>query len=41
MHKISCTIITKNEADRIARTLTSVRGIADEVVVIDSDRSHM
>ncbi len=33
---ISCFIIAKNEADRIGRTLASVRELADEIVVIDS-----
>jgi glycosyltransferase involved in cell wall biosynthesis len=34
---ISCFIISKNEGDRIARTIRSVRPWADEVVVIDSE----
>lgn len=33
---ISCFIITKNEADRIARTISSVKSWVDEVVVLDS-----
>lgn len=33
---VSCFIIAKNEADRIARTIASVTGLASEVVVIDS-----
>ncbi|MEM6650287.1 MAG: glycosyltransferase family 2 protein [Pseudomonadota bacterium] len=33
---ISCTIITKNEGDRIGRTILSTRGLVDEVVVVDS-----
>ncbi len=33
---VSCFIITMNEADRIGRTLASVRGLVDEIVVIDS-----
>jgi glycosyltransferase involved in cell wall biosynthesis len=33
---ISCFIIAKNEADRIARTIQSVNGWIDEVIVIDS-----
>jgi glycosyltransferase involved in cell wall biosynthesis len=39
MHKIpvSCFIISKNEADRIARTIRSVRLWVDEVVVVDSE----
>lgn len=36
MPKISCTIITRNEADRIELCLRAVAGIADEIVVIDS-----
>ncbi|RUO98004.1 glycosyltransferase family 2 protein [Hyphomicrobium sp.] len=34
---ISCFIIAKNEADRIARTINSVRHWVDEVVVVDSE----
>ncbi len=34
--RVTCTIITLNEADRIERTIRSVEGIADEVLVIDS-----
>lgn len=33
---VSCTIITKNEADRILRCLESVRGLVSEIIVIDS-----
>jgi glycosyltransferase involved in cell wall biosynthesis len=33
---LSCCIITRNEADRIGRTLDSVKGLCDEIVVIDS-----
>ena len=33
---ISCFIIAKNEADRIGRTIASVRGLAREIVVVDS-----
>ena len=33
---ISCFIIAKNEADRIARTIESVKAIAQEIIVIDS-----
>jgi len=33
---ISCTIITKNEADRITRTIRSVAPFVDEVLVVDS-----
>ena len=34
--KVTCTLITFNERDRIARAIASVRGIATEVLVIDS-----
>lgn len=34
---ISCFIIAKNEADRIARTIRSVRPWVDEIVVVDSE----
>jgi glycosyltransferase involved in cell wall biosynthesis len=34
--KVSATIIAKNEADRIGRAIESMRGLVDEVVVIDS-----
>ena len=34
--KISAVIITFNEEDRLPETLASLRGIADEIVVIDS-----
>jgi glycosyltransferase involved in cell wall biosynthesis len=33
---ISCFIIAKNEADRIAQTIESVEGLVDEIIVIDS-----
>lgn len=33
---LSCTIIAKNEGDRIARCIEAVRDIADEIVVLDS-----
>lgn len=33
---VSCFIIAMNEADRIARTILSVIGLVDEVIVIDS-----
>ncbi len=36
MIPVSCTIIARNEADRIARAILSVRDLVDEVVVIDS-----
>jgi glycosyltransferase involved in cell wall biosynthesis len=34
---VSCFIISKNEADRIARTIRSVQPWIDEVVVVDSE----
>jgi glycosyltransferase involved in cell wall biosynthesis len=34
---VSCFIISKNEGDRIARTIRSVRAWVDEVVVVDSE----
>lgn len=37
--KISCYIRTKNEEDRIARTVRSAFKIADEVIVVDSKSS--
>ncbi|HEX5280288.1 MAG TPA: glycosyltransferase family 2 protein [Micropepsaceae bacterium] len=33
---VSATIIAKNEADRISRTIRSVRDWADEIIVVDS-----
>ena len=36
MIKISVAIITYNEEDNITRCLQSVKGLADEIVVIDS-----
>jgi glycosyltransferase involved in cell wall biosynthesis len=33
---VSCFIIAKNEADRLPRTIASVRDLVDEVVVVDS-----
>ncbi|WP_045835986.1 glycosyltransferase family 2 protein [Hyphomicrobium sp. 99] len=36
---VSCFIISKNEGDRIGRTIRSVRPWVDEVVVIDSESS--
>jgi glycosyltransferase involved in cell wall biosynthesis len=36
MHKVTCTIIAMNEADRIARTIHSLHGLVDEVLVVDS-----
>lgn len=32
----SCTIITKNEVDRIAACIKAVKGLADEILVVDS-----
>jgi glycosyltransferase involved in cell wall biosynthesis len=34
--KISTTIITLNEETHLARCLESVRGVADEIIVVDS-----
>ena len=36
MIKISVTIITYNEEKNIARCLQSVKGLADDIVVVDS-----
>ncbi len=36
MIPVSCTIIARNEADRVGRAIESVRGLVDEVVVVDS-----
>mgnify|MGYP006385102653 FL=1 len=36
MKKISATIITLNEADKIRECLESLQGVADEIVVVDS-----
>lgn len=36
MDKISAVIITKNEARNIGRCLDSLKGVADEIVVVDS-----
>jgi glycosyltransferase involved in cell wall biosynthesis len=33
---ISCTLIVKNEADRIERTIRSVAALVDEILVVDS-----
>lgn len=33
---LSVTIITKNEGDRLGRCLEALRGLADEIVVVDS-----
>ncbi len=34
--KLSITLITRNEAANIGRTLAAVRGVADDIVVVDS-----
>ena len=34
--KVSATIIAKNEVDRIGRAIESLRGLVDEVLVVDS-----
>lgn len=39
LRPVSCFIIAKNEADRIARAIESVRGLVDEVIVVDSGSS--
>ena len=36
MTPVTCTIIACNEAERIARTIRSVEGLVDEVLVVDS-----
>lgn len=36
MIPVTCTIIARNEADRITRTIESVRDLVDEVLVVDS-----
>ena len=33
---LSCTIVAKNEADRIGRCISAVKHICDDIVVIDS-----
>jgi glycosyltransferase involved in cell wall biosynthesis len=35
-NRVACTIIAYNEADRIERTLRSVIGLVDEIVVVDA-----
>jgi len=37
--RLSVILITKNEAERLPRCLESVRGLADEIVVLDSGSS--
>ena len=39
MLKVSCTIIAMNEVDRIARTIQSLHGLVDEVLIVDSGSS--
>ncbi|HEY8580613.1 MAG TPA: glycosyltransferase family 2 protein [Beijerinckiaceae bacterium] len=34
--RVTCTIIARNEADRIGRAIVSVRDLVDEVLVVDS-----
>ncbi len=36
MRKLSVTVITFNEAEKIGRALSSVSGLADEIVIVDS-----
>ena len=36
MRKITATVITYNEADRIGLCLKSLQGVADEIIVVDS-----
>lgn len=36
MHRLSCTIITLNEAERLQDCLNAVYDIADEIIVVDS-----
>lgn len=36
MKKLSVTIITLNEEDKIGRCLESLKDVADEIVVVDS-----
>ena len=38
-NRVACTIIACNEADRMERTLRSVAGLVDEIVVVDSGSS--
>ena len=35
-HKLSAVIISKNEADRIAQCLSSLKGLTDDIIVVDS-----
>jgi len=34
--KLTCTLIVRNEVDRVERAIRSVEGLADEVLVVDS-----
>ncbi|MDB5508806.1 MAG: glycosyltransferase family 2 protein [Hyphomicrobiales bacterium] len=36
MFPVTCTIIARDEADRIERAIISVRGLVDEILVVDS-----
>jgi len=38
-NRLTCTIVACNEADRIERTLRSLSGLVDEIVVVDSGSS--
>ena len=40
LYRLSVTIITLNEADRIERCLESVKDLADEIIVFDCGREH-
>ena len=35
-YQYRCFIIAKNEADRISKTISSVKDIVEEIIVIDS-----
>lgn len=37
--RVTCTLITLNEADRIERAIRSVSGLVDEILVVDSGSS--
>ena len=34
--RLTCTLITHNEVDRVERAISSVQGLADEILVVDS-----
>lgn len=36
MYPVTCTIIARDEADRIERAIVSVKGLVDEILVVDS-----